>query len=125
MKATRTINRICNGDHIMKISIEYCSAWNYKPRASGLEAELKKSYDTDVALIASSGGVYEITVDGNLIFSKKKLGRFPEDGEIQRLIGWADLLCCQFFLSVCDYIIDLNDAAQIKADSSAAVYLWF
>ena len=48
---------------------------------------MKKSYDADVELIGSSGGVYEITVDGSLIFSKKKLGRFPEDGEIRRLIG--------------------------------------
>jgi len=48
---------------------------------------LKKRYDVDVELIGSSGGVYEITVDGNLIFSKKKLGRFPEAGEIERLIG--------------------------------------
>ena len=48
---------------------------------------MKKSRDADVELIASSGGVYEITVDGKLVFSKKKLGRFPEDGEIQRLIG--------------------------------------
>jgi len=40
-----------------------------------------------VELIGSSGGVYEVVVDGNLIFSKKKLGRFPEDGEIRRLIS--------------------------------------
>jgi selT/selW/selH-like putative selenoprotein len=31
--------------------------------------------------------VYEVTVDGRLIFSKKRLGRFPEDGEILKLIG--------------------------------------
>ncbi|MCG6930220.1 MAG: Rdx family protein [Desulfofustis sp.] len=52
-----------------------------------MEAELKKRYDADIELISSSGGVYEITVDGTLLFSKKKLGRFPEDGEIRRLIG--------------------------------------
>jgi selenoprotein W-related protein len=40
-----------------------------------------------VELIASSGGVYEITVDGRLVFSKKKTGRFPEAGEVLRLIG--------------------------------------
>ena len=33
----------------------------------------------------SSGGVFEITVDGLLLFSKKKLGRFPEDKEIDAL----------------------------------------
>jgi len=37
-------------------------------------------------MIASSGGVFEISVDGKKIFSKKALGRFPEDGEVQELI---------------------------------------
>ena len=35
----------------------------------------------------SSGGVFEISVNGRLIFSKKKEGRFPEDGEILTLLG--------------------------------------
>jgi selT/selW/selH-like putative selenoprotein len=30
--------------------------------------------------------VFEVTVDGDLIFSKKSLGRFPGDGEILELI---------------------------------------
>jgi len=40
-----------------------------------------------VELIASSGGVYEVTVDSRLVFSKKKTGRFPETGEVLKLIG--------------------------------------
>ena len=28
------------------------------------------------------GGAFEITVDGSLVFSKKALGRFPTDEEI-------------------------------------------
>ena len=37
-------------------------------------------------LIASGGGVFEVKVDGDLLFSKQSLGRFPEDGEVLRLI---------------------------------------
>ena len=37
-------------------------------------------------MVPSGGGVYEITIDDTLVFSKKALGRFPEDGEIVRLI---------------------------------------
>ncbi len=37
-------------------------------------------------MIPSGGGVYEVTVDGELVFSKKSLERFPEDGEVVRLI---------------------------------------
>jgi selenoprotein W-related protein len=36
----------------------------------------------DVELVESSGGVFEVSRDGKLLFSKKKLGRFPTDGEV-------------------------------------------
>ncbi len=38
-----------------------------------------------VELVKSSGGVFEITVDGRLAFSKKKSGRFPTDEELDAL----------------------------------------
>ena len=37
-------------------------------------------------MIPSSGGVFEVTIDGDLIYSKKALGRFPEDGEVLDLL---------------------------------------
>jgi selenoprotein W-related protein len=42
--------------------------------------------DADVRLIPSSGGVFEVTVNGNLVFSKKALRRHAEPGEIMELI---------------------------------------
>lgn len=33
-------------------------------------------------LIRSGGGVFEITVDRSLVYSKKQTGRFPEDREV-------------------------------------------
>lgn len=38
-------------------------------------------------IIPSSGGRYEITVNGELIFSKKQLGRHAEPGEVEALIA--------------------------------------
>ena len=74
----------------MNISIEYCAQWNYLPRASSLEAELKSRFPgVETKLISSGGGVYEIILDGELIFSKKTLGRFPDDGEVIALIKQA------------------------------------
>ena len=70
----------------MKISIEYCTKWNYQPRASGLGEELKKKFDAEIELLASSGGVFEVVVDGKLVFSKKALNRFPEEGEVATLL---------------------------------------
>ena len=48
-----------------------------------MSAEIKEKYpDAEVVLKASAGGVFEVTVDGKDVFSKKALGRFPEPGEV-------------------------------------------
>jgi selenoprotein W-related protein len=41
----------------------------------------------EVELVKGTSGVFEITVDGRLAFSKKQLGRFPEDAEIDALLN--------------------------------------
>lgn len=52
-----------------------------------MAAELKQNFpDVDIRLVESSGGVFEVTVDGNLLFSKKAVGRHAEPGEIVSLI---------------------------------------
>jgi len=39
-----------------------------------------------VKLIQSSGGVFEVEIDGRRVFSKRSLGRHAEPGEVLRLI---------------------------------------
>ena len=52
-----------------------------------MEQHLKTKYDgVDIELISSGGGVFEVTLNNKLIFSKNSLGRFPDDGEIDSLI---------------------------------------
>jgi selenoprotein W-related protein len=51
-----------------------------------LAAELKDAFpEAEVQLLESSGGVFEVTVDGELIYSKKSLKRHAEPGEVLRL----------------------------------------
>jgi len=57
-----------------------------------LAAELKQNFpDAQVRLVQSSGGLFEVTVDGQLVFSKKASRRHALPGEvvqaIQRLRG--------------------------------------
>ncbi len=52
-----------------------------------MAALIKDKYKNDVALIKSSGGVFEVRRDGKMIFSKKNLGRFPEALEIFEKLG--------------------------------------
>ena len=40
----------------------------------------------NITLIPSSGGVYEITANGKLIYSKKTSGRHAEPGEVVGLL---------------------------------------
>lgn len=51
-----------------------------------MAAEIKQARGLDATLIKGSGGVLDVVLDGQLIFSKKQLGRFPEPGEIEKLI---------------------------------------
>jgi selT/selW/selH-like putative selenoprotein len=43
---------------------------------------LEEKYGAEVELVPGVGGVFEITVDGQLKFSKKQIGRFPTDEEV-------------------------------------------
>lgn len=44
-----------------------------------------KSHDITVELVKGHGGVFDIFADGQLKFSKKQLGRFPTDRDIDNL----------------------------------------
>ena len=39
----------------------------------------------DLTLVTGSKGVFDVTVDGDLIYSKHAVGRHPESGEVLRL----------------------------------------
>ena len=49
--------------------------------------QLSSDDDHDIELVAGGGGVFEIEVDGVLRYSKKALGRFPTDEEIDALVA--------------------------------------
>ena len=38
-------------------------------------------------LVPGAGGIFEVTRDGEKVFSKKEMGRFPEWDEIKRALG--------------------------------------
>ena len=47
-----------------------------------MAATLKKELGVNVKIIKGQKGEFEVVVDGELIFSKTELGRFPEHDEI-------------------------------------------
>lgn len=49
-----------------------------------MEARIKQEFPgTDVELVRSSGGVFEVTKDGELIYSKRATGLHPTWNDIQ------------------------------------------
>ena len=59
------------------------------PRAVGLTDEILKGWAPVIAtvdLVPSSGGRFEVTLDGEVIFSKAALKRHAEPGEVANLV---------------------------------------
>ena len=51
-----------------------------------MAAELEQSLGVKTTLIKGSGGIFDVVVDGKRVFSKHETGRFPDPGEVTRLI---------------------------------------
>lgn len=43
---------------------------------------IRKERGVEATLVRGSGGEFEVTVDGKLVFSKRAEGRFPEPEEV-------------------------------------------
>ena len=70
----------------MKVSIEYCNSWGYLNQALSLRESIERQFGIKAELVKGMGGVFEVSVNDNLLFSKKELGRFPDENEIEDLI---------------------------------------
>jgi len=70
----------------MHIKITYCVAWNYLPRAASLAAQIKQELGIEPELAKGANGIFDVAVDGKLLFSKHRDARFPEPAEIVRTL---------------------------------------
>ena len=52
-----------------------------------MAATIKRKHSVESELIEGSGGVFDVKLDGKLIYSKHQTGRFPEDEEILSQLG--------------------------------------
>ncbi len=71
------------------VTIEYCSQCRFILRATWMAQELLTTFENElyeVALRPGSGGVFDIYVDSELVWSKRSEGRFPESSELKQHI---------------------------------------
>ena len=67
----------------------FCMQCRWLLRAAWMAQELITTFADELgetALVPGSGGVFEIRVDDELIWSRKKKGRFPEITELKQLV---------------------------------------
>ncbi|MCC9000108.1 MAG: SelT/SelW/SelH family protein [Candidatus Contendobacter sp.] len=72
-----------------RVSITYCTQCRWLLRAAWLAQELLTTFEAElgeVALQPGTGGIFEIRVDDDLIWSRKQEGRFPEAKEVKQRV---------------------------------------
>ena len=53
-----------------------------------MAASLLQEFAAQTELIRGTNGVFDVVVDGELVFSKQAVGRFPADGEVETWEPW-------------------------------------
>ncbi|AWI59692.1 hypothetical protein AB395_00004068 [Sinorhizobium fredii CCBAU 45436] len=82
-------NRTCQMSEKPRVTILYCTQCNWLLRAGWMAQELLSTFaDTlaEVALIPGTGGNFEIRVDGELIWERRRDGGFPGPKELKQRI---------------------------------------
>lgn len=72
-----------------RIEIQYCTQCRWLLRAAWLAQELLTTFEKElgeVALIPGMGGIFEVRVNGAVVWSRKEQGRFPEAKELKQLV---------------------------------------
>ena len=71
----------------MDIRITYCGIWNYLPKAQVVASEIRENYSNiNIELVKGSGGVFDIQLNEQIIYSKTITKRFPYGNEINEKI---------------------------------------
>lgn len=75
--------------HKPRIAITYCAQCRFVLRATWLTQELLMTFGEDlgeVALVPAAGGVFEVRLDDELLWSKKAEGRFPDSKDLKQRV---------------------------------------
>jgi selenoprotein W-related protein len=82
----KDMSQILNQNHL---EIEYCTQCRWLLRAAWLAQEILTTFDTEigrVSLVPGTGGIFEVRLNREIIFSRKSEARFPEAKEIKQLV---------------------------------------
>lgn len=72
-----------------KIDIHYCTGCRWLLRSAWMAQELLTTFEEEIgelALHPGTGGIFEIYVDGQRIWSRKEMEGFPEITRLKQLV---------------------------------------
>jgi selenoprotein W-related protein len=72
-----------------RIEIEYCTQCRWLLRTTWIAQELLTTFEAEiggVTLVPGVGGIFNVSIDGALIWSRAAEGRFPEIKELKQLV---------------------------------------
>jgi selenoprotein W-related protein len=72
-----------------RVEITYCTRCKFLLRASWLAQELLTTFEAEigeVALRPGSGGIFEITLDGEVLATNRDGGEMPDAADVKRLL---------------------------------------
>ena len=72
------------------VEITYCRLCRWGLRAGWMAQELLSTFEEELGSVTlvpdTTGGVFEVRIDGTLVWSRKELGHIPEITELKRLV---------------------------------------
>ena len=72
-----------------RVEINYCTQCRWLMRAAWMAQELLTTFELEigeVALVPGTGGVFDVRLNGELLYSRKEAGCFPESKELKQLV---------------------------------------
>ncbi len=72
-----------------RINITYCQQCGWLLRASWMAQEILTTFAQEieeVSLSPGTGGIFEVRVDDELVWSRKDKGRFPDIKELKKIV---------------------------------------
>ena len=74
------------------VSITYCRICGFRSRAAWLAQELLAANEealAGVTLVPGRGGIFEVRIDDQVVFSHEQAGRFPEPRDLKDAVRAA------------------------------------
>ena len=77
------------GDSKPIVCITYCTQCNWLLRSAWMASELLSTFSLElgaVTLVPGTGGIFEISLDGDLVWERKRDGGFPDVKQLKQLV---------------------------------------